>query len=132
MFNPATDESVGKINCARETEVDAAVVAARAAFEPWAATPAATRAALLNKFADLIDANNEELVKEEVKAMGQPASIASGFIVPIAAQTFRYYAGWADKIEGQTFPIEDDRLNIVQYEPIGVCAGIGPWNVTIS
>ncbi|KAF2443548.1 aldehyde dehydrogenase [Karstenula rhodostoma CBS 690.94] len=132
VLNPATDESVGKINCARETEIDAAVAAARAAFEPWAATPAAKRAALLNKLADLIDANNEEIVKAEIKAMGQPVSIAGGFVVPYAAQTFRYYAGWADKIEGQTFPVEGDRLHIVQYEPIGVCAGIGPWNVTIS
>ncbi|KAJ4289525.1 hypothetical protein N0V90_010854 [Kalmusia sp. IMI 367209] len=132
VYNPAIDSLVGTINCAREAEVDAAVAAARAAFEPWAATPAAKRAALMNKFADLLDANSEELVKAEVQAMGQPVAIVGGFIVPVTAQTFRYYAGWADKIEGQTFPAEGDRLNIVQYEPIGVCAGIGPWNVTIS
>lgn len=111
--------------------MDAAVAAARAAFEPWAATPPAKRAAVINKFADLIEANSEELAQADVKAMGQPASIAGGFIVPTAAGMFRYYAGYADKIEGQAFPPESDKLNIVQYEPIGVCAGIGPWNVTI-
>jgi aldehyde dehydrogenase (NAD+) len=64
--------------------------------------------------------------------MGQPASITGGFVIPVTAQTFRYYAGWADKIEGQAFPAEGDRLNIVQYEPIGVCAGIGPWNISVA
>ncbi|KAH6639905.1 aldehyde dehydrogenase [Boeremia exigua] len=132
VFNPATDESVGKINCAREAELDAAVAAARAAFEPWAATPAVKRAALLNKLADLIDAHNEQLAEDEVKAMGQPASIARGSIVPATSATFRYYAGWADKIEGLALPSEDGTFNVTQYEPLGVCAGIGPWNVTLS
>lgn len=131
VFNPATDESVGKINCAREAEVDAAVAAARAAFESWAETPAAKRAALLNKFADLMEANIQEIVKAEVEAMGQPLFMTAGGIVPGAIGMFRYYAGWADKIEGLALPPENDRLGIVQYEPIGVCGGIGPWNVTI-
>ena len=111
--------------------MDAAVAAARAAFEPWAATPPEKRAALINKLADLIEANSKELAQAEVKAMGQPASIAAGFIMPMTASMFRYYAGFADKIEGQAFPPDGDKLNIVQYEPIGVCAGIGPWNVTL-
>ena len=82
------------------------------------------------KLADLIEAHAEEIAKAEVKAMGQPASIAGGMMNQFTAQTFRYYAGWADKIEGSSFPSEGDRLNITQYEPMGVCAGIGPWNVT--
>lgn len=124
---------VGTINCAREAEVDGAVAAARAAFESgWSTTPAAQRAALIHKFADLLEAASEEVTKAEVQAMGQPASIMSGFILPITAQTFRYYAGWADKIEGQTFPAEGGRWTCTQYEPIGVCAGIGPWNATIG
>ncbi|KAJ4984532.1 aldehyde dehydrogenase [Stagonosporopsis vannaccii] len=132
VFNPATDESLGAINCAREAELDAAVSAARTAFEPWAATPAPKRAALLHKVADLIDVSAEQLAKDEVKAMGQPLSIAQGLIVPSTAATFRYYAGWADKIEGLSLPAANGKLNITQYEPIGVCAGIGPWNVTLS
>lgn len=92
---------MGTINCAREAEVDAAVAAARAAFDSWSITPAAKRAALMNKLADLIDANSDELVKAEVSSMGQPTSIMKGFIVPGTSQMFRYYAGWADKIEGK-------------------------------
>jgi aldehyde dehydrogenase (NAD+) len=118
--NPATDELVGNINLARETEVDAAVSSARAAFEsgPWSSFTGAQRAAVM--------------LKVEVEAMGQPSAIAGGFVVPACAATWRHYAGWADKIEGQTFPEEGGRWRYTQYEPFGVCAGIGPWNVTIS
>lgn len=133
MFNPATDELVGEINLAGPTEVDAAVAAAREAYEngPWSKFTGAQRAALLNKLADLIEANIPELAKAEVQAMGQPTAVASGWIIPAVAQCYRYYAGWADKIEGQTFPIDDGSFKYTQYEPYGVCAGIGPWNVTL-
>lgn len=91
----------------------------------------AQRAALMLKFADLLEANAGEIAKAEVQAMGQPVGIMQGAIVPSCAGTWRYYAGWADKIEGQTFPEEGGWWRCTQYEPYGVCAGIGPWNVTI-
>ncbi|KAF2471223.1 aldehyde dehydrogenase [Lindgomyces ingoldianus] len=133
VYNPATDTLVGNINLARETEVDAAVSAARMAFEtgPWSTYTGAQRAACMLKFADLLVPNAEEISKAEVKAMGQPSAIMQNFIVPACAATWRYYAGWADKVEGQTFPQEDGAWRMTQYEPFGVCAGIGPWNVTI-
>lgn len=86
---------VGEINLAGPTEVDAAVAAAREAYEtgPWSTFTGAQRAALMNKLADLIDANAEEIAQAEVKAMGQPIAITSTFIVPAAASTWRYYAG---------------------------------------
>ena len=83
------------------------------------------------KFADLLEANTKEVADAEVKAMGQPIFLASGFILPAAVSAFRYYAGWADKIEGQTMPEEGGWWKYVQYEPYGVCAGIGPWNATV-
>jgi aldehyde dehydrogenase (NAD+) len=85
----------------------------------------------LNKLADLIEANTDEIAEAEVKAMGQPISMTKSWIVPAAASCYRYYAGWADKIEGQTFPEESGWFRMTQYEPYGVCAGIGPWNVSI-
>jgi aldehyde dehydrogenase (NAD+) len=85
----------------------------------------------MHKLADLIDANAESLAKAESEAMGQPVAVASTWIVPSVSSTFRYYAGWADKIEGQTFPEEGGYFKMTQYEPYGVCAGIGPWNVTL-
>lgn len=91
----------------------------------------AQRGALMLKFADLVEAHAEEIAKAEVKAMGQPSAIVQNVIVPACASTWRYYAGWADKIEGQTYPEEGGWWKCTQYEPFGVCAGIGPWNVTI-
>lgn len=95
MYNPADDSLIGEINLAGEAEVDAAVAAAREAFEtgPWSTYTGAQRAAVMNKFADLIDANVGEIAKAESQAMGQPISLAAGMIVPAAAACWRYYAG---------------------------------------
>jgi aldehyde dehydrogenase (NAD+) len=73
VYNPADDSLVGEINLAGAEEVDAAVAAAREAFEtgPWSTYTGAQRAAVMSKLADLIDTNTEELAKTEVKAMGQ-------------------------------------------------------------
>lgn len=73
MYNPANDSLIGEINLAGPAEVDAAVHAAREAYEtgPWSSYTGAQRAALMHKFADLIDANTEEAAKVEVQAMGQ-------------------------------------------------------------
>ncbi|RMZ67246.1 Aldehyde dehydrogenase [Pyrenophora seminiperda CCB06] len=132
VYNPATDELVGEVNLAGAAEVDAAVAAAREAYEhgPWSKFNGAQRAKIMHKLADLIEENGAEITKAEVTAMGQPTAIMGGWIVPAVAATWRYYAGWTDKIEGQTFPLEDGTFRMTQYEPYGVCAGIGPWNVT--
>jgi len=76
VYNPADDSLVGEINLAGPEEVDAAVAAAREAFEtgPWSTYTGAQRAAAMNKLADLIDANTDELAKAEVQAMGQVSS----------------------------------------------------------
>ncbi|KAF2640837.1 aldehyde dehydrogenase [Massarina eburnea CBS 473.64] len=133
VHNPADDTLVGNINLARETEVDAAVSAARAAFEsgPWSTMKGAERGVLLNKLADLIQASGDELAKAEAQAMGQPVAANAAVVLPLGVGHFRYIAGWADKIEGQTWPVEDGWWRYTQYEPYGVCAGIGPWNVSL-
>jgi aldehyde dehydrogenase (NAD+) len=86
---------IEEINVAGPAEVDAAVVAAREAYEngPWSSYTGAQRAALMNKLADLIDANTGEIAKAESQAMGQPISMAAGLVVPAAAACWRYYAG---------------------------------------
>tara|TARA_R110002003_G_scaffold2429_7_gene24317 strand:- start:7666 stop:7989 length:324 start_codon:yes stop_codon:yes gene_type:complete len=95
VYNPADDSLVGEVNLAGPAEVDAAVSAAREAFEtgPWSKFTGAQRAALMNKLADLIDANGDEIAKAEVQAMGQPIAVASGWIIPAASATWRHYAG---------------------------------------
>ena len=82
------------------------------------------------KFADLLEANVDRLAKLESIAMGQPISVAKLMIKGPAA-LWRYYAGYAGKVSGETFPPDEDgTYKIVQYEPLGVCAGICAWNGT--
>lgn len=85
------------------------------------------------KFANLLTDPKiiEEVTKAEVSAMGQPAAIMQGFIVPATASSWKYYAGWTDKIGGENYAEEGGQYRLTTYEPYGVCAGIGPWNVTI-
>jgi aldehyde dehydrogenase (NAD+) len=111
--------------------VDAAVAAARAAFEtgPWSKYTAAQRAQCLNKFADLIETKAEEIGKIEAASIGQPSSSAK-MLTAACAATYRYYAGWADKIPGESYKEEDGTYKILQYEPFGVCAGIAAWYVS--
>ena len=82
----------------------------------------------MNKFADLLERDVERLAKLESSAMGQPVSVAKLMIKGPAA-LWRYYAGYAGKIAGESFPPDEDgTYKIVQYEPLGVCAGICAWN----
>lgn len=88
------------------------------------------RARALLKFADLIRENADQLGLFETKAMGSAVVTQSGGYRQ-GADLFTYYAGLADKILGETsYPTSDGRYKIIQKEPIGVCAGIGAWNVS--
>jgi len=86
------------------------------------------RAAIMLKFADLLEKNIDKLAKLESQAMGQPMTMAKAMIRGPAA-LWRYYAGYAGKVAGESFPPDEDgTYKIVQYEPFGVCAGICAWN----
>ncbi|OCK78758.1 aldehyde dehydrogenase [Lepidopterella palustris CBS 459.81] len=133
VYNPA-DESliVDNVEVAGEADVDAAVDAAAAAFKgEWSTWTGPKRSVAMLKMADLIDAHAKDICPLETKAMGMPLSV-SGFIVKLAADIWRYYAGWTDKIAGEQYPADDGVYNIVQYEPLGVCAGIGAWNASVA
>ncbi|KAH7349213.1 putative aldehyde dehydrogenase [Pyrenochaeta sp. MPI-SDFR-AT-0127] len=124
------DESVvaDGIHVASQADVDKAVAAARAAFKgEWSTWTARQRSDVMNKFADLVENNLEALAIWESKSMGQPISIGL-FVYRLVSEMFRYYAGWTDKLPGEQWPQEEGVYKIVQYEPIGVCAGIGAWN----
>ncbi|EGP88410.1 uncharacterized protein MYCGRDRAFT_41337, partial [Zymoseptoria tritici IPO323] len=129
IFSPNDDSLVtDKVQVASEQDVDSCVAAARAAFPAWRDTAGHKRAAIMLKFADLLEANIEKLAKLESAAMGQPISVAKKFILgPIAL--WRYYAGYAGKVAGESYPPDEDgTYKIVSYEPLGVCAGICAWN----
>lgn len=129
-LNPATNEVLGVAAESDASDVEAAIAAARQAFDdgPWPTTPAAERAARLFKLADLIETHAEELAKLDTLNNGKPLREAR-YDAADAAGCFRYYAGLATKPQGQTYEVGDP--NIVSEtvrEPIGVCGQIIPWN----
>jgi len=128
--NPATGEEICQVAEADSADVDRAVRAARAAFErgPWHKMAAAERGRLLNKLADLIEKNAEDLARLESLDNGKPYKVALTADVPLTVACYRYYAGWADKVQGRTIPISGNYFCYTRLEPVGVVGQIIPWN----
>ena len=128
--NPSTGEEICQVAAADAADVDKAVQAARAAFErgPWRKMPASQRGRLLNSLADLIEKNADELAQLESLDNGKPFSVAKRVDVAKTVACYRYFAGWADKIQGKTIPIDGDFFCYTRHEPVGVVGQIIPWN----
>jgi aldehyde dehydrogenase (NAD+)/betaine-aldehyde dehydrogenase len=129
--DPSTGETIGEVALAAESDVDAAVDAARAAMRDpaWVDLPRSEISRLLWRLADLIEANADELAMLEHRDNGQPYPVARQVNVPGTVEHFRYYAGWATKIEGSTVPLGNPGVfHYTRREPVGVCALITPWN----
>jgi phenylacetaldehyde dehydrogenase len=134
-FNPATGDTLSRVAEGDKEDINRAVKAARAAFEtgPWPKITPSERGRLIWKIADLIDKHAEELAQLESLDNGKPLTVARVADVPLAADLFRYMAGWATKIEGNTIPISSGggKAQYLAYtvrEPIGVVGQIIPWN----
>jgi aldehyde dehydrogenase (NAD+) len=129
-LNPATGEVLTRVAEAGEEDVDRAVRAAREAFERsvWTTMSARERAKILYRMAELIDQRLDELARLETMDNGKPFKEARMFDIRDSAECFRYYAGWADKIEGEVIPVSGSYLNYTRREPVGVCGQIIPWN----
>ena len=129
-FNPATEEVICEVAEGDAADVDLAVHAARAAFEtgPWSRMDARDRGRLLHKLADLAEQHLDELAALETLDNGKPINDSRAADLPLAIDCLRYYAGWADKIHGDTIPIRGDYFCYTRREPIGVCGQIIPWN----
>lgn len=132
-INPATEEVICEVAEGDSADVDLAVHAARAAFEsgPWSRTDARDRGRLLNALADLMETHLDELAALETLDNGKPISDARAADLPLAIDCLRYYAGWADKIQGDTIPVRGDYFCYTRREPVGVCGQIIPWNFPI-
>ncbi len=132
VYDPATGEVIAHVPEAEATDVDAAVNAARKAFDEgaWPRMTASQRGKLLWKLADLLEANLEEFAQLESIDNGKPVAIARVADVPLAVDLFRYMAGWATKITGSTIPISmpTEFLSYTLREPVGVVGQIIPWN----
>lgn len=129
-INPATEELIAEVAEADSPDVDAAVNAARAAFDnrKWRNMAARDRSKLLWKLGDLIQQYADELAITETTDNGKPLFESRNVDIPMAAETFYYYAGWCSKIEGETIPVPGNYLNYTLREPCGVCGIITPWN----
>jgi len=129
VFNPATGEVIARVAEGDAADVDLAVAGARKAFTKWAALPPAARSRILWRVGELIDEHAHELAALESLDNGKPMALALAVDVALAAQTFRYYAGWCDKLEGATTQTNLPAMHAYSLrEPIGVCAQIVPWN----
>ncbi len=128
-YNPATGEVIAEVAHATSQDVDSAVKAARKALEqgPWGRLDACDRGKLMFKLADLIEANSEELARLESLNCGKTISDSRGDLGG-AVNSLRYYAGWADKIEGKTVPVRGNFLSYTLRQPVGVVGQIIPWN----
>jgi aldehyde dehydrogenase (NAD+) len=128
--NPATGEVITDVAEGDKTDIDRAVKAARKAFEqgPWRKMSARERGRLLHKLADLIERNAEELAMLETLDNGKPINDSRNADLPLVLDCYRYYAGWADKIEGHTIPISGPFFTYTRHEPVGVVGQIIPWN----
>ncbi|WP_156680276.1 aldehyde dehydrogenase family protein [Sphingomonas profundi] len=128
-ISPMTGEAQAEIPLAGVAEIDAAVDAAHRAFAGWRATPGAERRRCLLKLADLIEQHAAEFGRLAAIECGIPVAVGEGYAPGACADWIRYYAGWADKLEGQllsTFPAED--FAYVAPEPYGVIGLIITWN----
>src|SRR3954468_19888533 len=105
--NPATEEVIARVAEGDAADIDLAVKAARKAFDsgPWRKMDARDRGRLINRLADLIEDNIDEMAELETLDNGKPISEARNGDLPMVVDTFRYYAGWCDKIHGQTIPV---------------------------
>ncbi len=134
-YNPATGEVLANVAEGDREDIDRAVKAARAAFEtgPWSRKLSpAQRARLIWKLADLIEQHQEEFAQLESLDNGKPLKISRIADVPLTIENFRYFAGWATKIEGNTIPLtlanSSKFLAYTLREPVGVVGQIIPWN----
>lgn len=129
-YNPATEEKITSVQEADRSDVDKAVKAARKAFDhgPWRRMAAHERGRLMNKWADLIEKNFDEICALEALDNGKPFTFAKAADIALVVKTIRYYAGWADKIHGDTIPISGPHFCYTRKEAVGVVGQIIPWN----
>jgi aldehyde dehydrogenase (NAD+) len=130
--NPATGEVLTTVAEGSPADVDAAVQAARKAFDdmagPWRKMSASERGRLLWKIAELVEQNIDELAQLETLDNGKPIFESRYVDIPMVADVFRYYAGWATKIHGETVNINEGAFTYTLREPVGVVGAIVAWN----
>jgi acyl-CoA reductase-like NAD-dependent aldehyde dehydrogenase len=129
-INPANEEPLSPVGKGDERDIDAAVTAARKAFDegPWPKMSPHERGRIVWKLGDLIQQNLDEMAKLESLCTGKTMFDSGKVEIPFAAEVFRYYAGWASKIHGETLQLRDTAFTFTLRHPVGVIGAIVPWN----
>src|SRR5262245_47664508 len=129
VLNPATEEIIATVASAEQSDVDEAVSAARGALDrSWGRISARDRGRLLWKLGEKLMERADEIATLETLHNGKPIFESRNIEIPASAECFQYYAGWADKIHGETIPVRGNYLSYTLREPVGVVAAIVPWN----
>ena len=133
VINPATEEVAAQVAEADASDVDAAVGAARTCFESdeWRKLSGRKRGVMLANAADILASRLDEVAKLETVENGKPF-FESKIDVSMTIETLRYYAGWADKLSGETVPVEGPYFTYIRREPVGVVGAIVPWNFPLN
>jgi betaine-aldehyde dehydrogenase len=133
VLNPATGEVVATVDLASADDVDRAVVAARAAFAPWAHTAPAERSTILHRFASILTERAEEFARVESSQTGKPLRLTRCFDVPGTIDNVEFFAGAARHLEGKaTGEYSPGHTSSIRREPIGVVGSIAPWNYPLQ
>jgi betaine-aldehyde dehydrogenase len=129
VYDPSTEEVIARVASANAADVDAAVKAARAAFDsgPWPKSTAQDRGRILFKLAEKVRQNSEQLAELESRNSGKPI-VEAEFDIADVATCFEYYGGLATKVLGHVNPVPANALSFTLREPVGVAAQIIPWN----
>ena len=132
-INPAdTTDVVGHFQASSKADADRAIAAAAAAFEGWRRTPISTRAGILTRAADHLEANAGRIAEELTREEGKPLPQSRDEVLR-SAQTLRFYAVEGQSLTGETFVNDDLDMDVFTVrEPLGVCTVITPWNFPIS
>jgi len=128
-INPATTEVIAEVASGGAEEINQAVAAAKEAFPKWANTPAKQRAKLMRKLGELIDQHVGEIAALETLDTGLPIHQTKNVLIPRASHNFEFFAEVCTRMDGRSYPVDDQMLNYTLYQPVGVCALVSPWNV---
>ena len=133
VINPATEAELASVAEGDAADIDRAVESARSTYESgaWRSMSARKRGALLYRLGELCLGHIDELARLETMNNGKPL-FESQIDVRLTADTLKYYGGWADKIHGETIPVDGPFLNFTLREPLGVIGAIVPWNFPMS
>jgi aminobutyraldehyde dehydrogenase len=129
VLDPASGKTVATVNEASKEQIDAAVRAAQAAFDGWAATPPKDRSTLLLKLADRIEADGAGFASLESRNCGKPLAAVLGDEIPAVADVFRFFAGAVRNMHGAVAgEYLAGHTSMIRRDPVGVIASIAPWN----